>query len=378
MPNVFFPKHSVGIKLKETQNFLRCTYLWEIFNFSFLMRKTSSLLLALGLFSATAATAQGTLSDSLQAYYPFTGNTLDMSGHNRHLFNGGATLTTSQTGTPNAAYSFDGVTSYMQLSTNAGINFIGDFTVCMKVKPMGYYKGPCHGNALLNKMNAFSDASGINVMFEDGYYTGGNNCTNPVDTIHQTYYIGKAHFGNVVGTGNVSNPPYATYNTWRSLVFLQKGDSLYQYVDDVLIDHIFSPAFTVVNSYDILLGKAQIGSYYFNGVMDELRIYNRALTDTEVVAYGSYDPLSVKQVEPAISVTIAPNPATDVLRLTNQFAQSLSFRVLNLQGVEVVRGAAKAGDTEFPVSQLSSGMYLLQVQQEETKAAMQTLRFVKQ
>lgn len=348
------------------------------------MRKTSSLLLALGLFSATAATAQGTLSDSLIAYYPFThGSMADSSGNNRVLTNMGAIPAMDANGVDSNAYYFNGdSSSFMQMSASAGIDFTGDFSICMKVKPMGYFMGPCHGNVLLQKSENSAREHSVTMAFDDNYYTGGMNCfTSVVDTLHQNFYIVKTHQGSAYTTYNVATGPFATSGQWSALVMTQRGDTLYQYVDGLLVNSVYGLSYTSANSNDIFLGKTDnvTNTYNFKGVMDEIRFYKRALADSEAKAYYAYrqgGALAVKGVEAAATITLSPNPATDVLRLTNPSSQSLSFRVLSLQGVEVVRGTAKAGDTEIPVSQLASGMYLLQVQ--EGKATMQTLRFVKQ
>ena len=339
--------------------------------------KFSTLLLAFGLFSGTVATAQGTLSNGLLAYYPFTGNTLDVSGNNRHLFNSGAALTFSQDNAPNSAYYFNGSNSYMQLSANAGVNFTGDFTICMKVKPMGYFTGPCHGNSLLTKGTSLNGSYGLLVIFDDSYYTGGNNCSTPVvDTIHQGIHIDKVHQGTAYTTGKISTPPYATSNTWRDLVFMQKGDSLYQYINGTLMNRAYSISYNSANNLDIFLGKTDNTSntYHYKGVMDELRFYNRALTMEEVINYGNYNPLGTNQISASDAVTIAPNPATDILTLTNVSGKLTSFRILDIQGVEVTSGELKRGENFISVSQLATGMYLLYMGHGATG---QVTRFVK-
>ena len=37
------------------------------------------------------------------------------------------------------------------------------------------------------------------------------------------------------------------------------------------------------NDYDLIISGLDCWNYYFNGLIDDLRIYNRALTDAEVL-----------------------------------------------------------------------------------------------
>ncbi|MDW3651060.1 MAG: LamG-like jellyroll fold domain-containing protein [Bacteroidia bacterium] len=79
--------------------------------------KTQILLLAVCSFFHIAQ-AQLTLQDSLVAHYPLDGNALDISGNANHGSLQGAVLVADRYGNPNAAMQFDGFNDYVELSAN--------------------------------------------------------------------------------------------------------------------------------------------------------------------------------------------------------------------------------------------------------------------
>ncbi len=81
----------------------------------------SSLALPLGL--AVNGNSQTFLTNGLVAYYPFNGNANDATGNgNNGTIYGGVTPTTDRFGNPNAAYTFDGSTGYIDIPQNSTLN----------------------------------------------------------------------------------------------------------------------------------------------------------------------------------------------------------------------------------------------------------------
>ena len=73
---------------------------------------------ALIILFATSAFGQFTLTDSLQAYYPFNTNALDMSGNGNDGTINGANLTTDRFGAANSAFLFDGISDNIELPSD--------------------------------------------------------------------------------------------------------------------------------------------------------------------------------------------------------------------------------------------------------------------
>src|SRR4051812_41151302 len=110
------------------------------------MKKILFLLL---LAFAVVSSAQIPLA-GMVAGYPFTGNAGDSSGYNNNGIVTGATLTAGEMGIPNTAYYFNG-SSYIRVPHAAVLDTLNRFTICAVIKPMGYYAGNCHGNAIVDK-----------------------------------------------------------------------------------------------------------------------------------------------------------------------------------------------------------------------------------
>lgn len=227
--------------------------------------------------------AQVNLNQGLVAYYPFTGNANDQSGNNNNPSFNNATLTSDRFGNPNSAYSFDGSGSYIQIPNSASLNLGNQISLCAWVKPEGYYSGTCHGNSILMKGDGDYLPGNYHLRFDDNGYTDGQNCVNPItDEAHENFY--GVNTGVPAGGYN----PFIQIGQWYSVVFTYDGVTAKLYVNCELVitNQITTSSFS--NAYDLFLGRLNDPQYpyWLNGVLDEVRIYNRAINQDEVKAYG--------------------------------------------------------------------------------------------
>lgn len=226
--------------------------------------------------------AQIDLNKGLIAYYPFNGNANDASGNGNNANFNNATPALDYYGNPNSAYYFNGADNYIRIPNAPSINPANTISVCAWVKPMGFYKGKCHGNSILMKGDGDYLTGSYLLRFDDNFITKGNNCVNAlVDTVKQTYY-------GLANTYNQADTPYVEKNVWQSLVYTYDGSTSRLYVGCLLVSEVNDPGRTFSNSYDLFLGRLNSIQYpyWFNGVLDEVRIYNRALNVDEIKAYS--------------------------------------------------------------------------------------------
>jgi len=108
---------------------------------------------------------------------------------------------------------------------------------------------------------------------------------------------------------------YATYNSTTGLtagrwyhvaVTLVKGGAVKFYLDGVPAGNVPQSAnFPVLNDEPVRIGGRKDGYSFFNGQLDEVRLYNRALTDAEIRQVGArpkaYDP---KPADGSLAVTM--------------------------------------------------------------------------
>lgn len=219
------------------------------------------------------------LKNGLVAYYSFNGGSLiDSSVYNNNIIFNNATLTTDRFGNPNNAYLFNGTSSYMEVKNSASLN-PDNITMYAIVKVNGFYNGPCAGNRIISK--GFPDyANGFyNLAFEDP----NSNCGPP--NLNNELFSGGYGDNDPLGTqaGALDNAPIVT-GKWYYLAFTYDGLTAKIYVNGVLKDSEQKRVTFTDNSDDLFIGKHGDPPYpyFLSGVLDEIRIYNRALSADEI------------------------------------------------------------------------------------------------
>jgi len=214
------------------------------------------------------------LNYGLIAYYNFNNGSLnDGSGYGNNITFSNATPASDRNGVANNAYSFNGTNSYMRVPNSPSLN-PRNITIIAIFKPKGYYLGQCHGNQILGKGTPDGQVGEYGLRFCD--FDNPLNCSTPADTNHETLsaYVTQA--------GGKANAPLITTGQWYRVIFTYDGIVANVYFDGQLKQTwnagplSFSP-----NGGDLFIGRHEDGTdqypYWFNGVIDEIRIYNRAL-----------------------------------------------------------------------------------------------------
>jgi len=229
-------------------------------------------------FSSTAF-AQVNLNKGLKAHYAFDGDANDASGNNNNASFNNAALTADRFGNPNSAYHFNGVNSFIQIPNNESLNFSNQITLSVWVRPTGFYYDICHASSILSKGTADYFPGNYALRFDDALFTNGKGCSGDrlKDSAHQSF--------RGTGTPQKTYTPYINKNQWYPLVYTNDGDTARLYVDCQLKYAVgFKEKFT--NSDDLFFGKTNDAFFPFwlNGDLDEIRIYDRALSKKEVLA----------------------------------------------------------------------------------------------
>jgi PKD repeat protein len=242
-------------------------YLYTMFRLAFLL-----------LLVSHHSFAQVNLSKGLTAWYPFNGNANDESGNGNNPSTVKVTYTTDRSGNANAACLFNGSSNYIRIPNSPSFNFKKGFSISAWVMVKGFYSGPCHGNRII--MKGYTDYLDGNYMltFDDNYGTRGSNCnTTYPDKNRQSFYAAAA-------TPVAEN--FITPGKWYLLTYTYDGYLAQLYVDcklqakGVLYNNNFS------SPDDVFFGKMNNPQfpYWFNGILDEVRFYNRPLNREEIKA----------------------------------------------------------------------------------------------
>jgi len=254
------------------------------------------------LILCNAGFAQNSLTKGLAAYYTFSGNANDASGNNNNPSFNNAVLTTDRFGNAKSAYHFNGVNSYISIPNSASLNFKDNITLSVWVRPTGFYYDVCHASTILSKGTADYYPGNYALRFDDALYTEGAGCSGErlKDSLHD----------NFRGTGTSLKPysPFISKNKWYHVVYTNNGTTATLYVDcDLKYTVGFKESFT--NAEDLFLGKTNddMFPFWLNGDMDDVRIYNRALSKTEVEA------ICAEESQPAVLETKKPEPVKQVI-----------------------------------------------------------------
>ncbi|MDO4704481.1 LamG-like jellyroll fold domain-containing protein [Tannerella sp.] len=217
-----------------------------------------------------------TINEGLVAYYPFSGNANDESGNNNHGIVKNAVLCPDRKGNPKGAYLFGGLAkpAYILIKNSNSLKFENECSISLFVKPISWY--------------------GM-----DGWGRSTNN--GAAHTLFAKSHDRRGFALEYIGNSNEIRTHFATYEAWAQKidVGVLKGDLLNKWVHIVyaigknqvkvyINGQLKSasnaiPDFSIINRQDIYLGKFSDHWFPLNGVLDDVRIYNRALTENEVL-----------------------------------------------------------------------------------------------
>jgi PKD repeat protein len=220
--------------------------------------------------------AQVDLKKDLVAFYPFNGNFEDESGNGNHPAKVKAELTTDRNGKQKSACLFNGKNSFIRIANNSTINFRGPFSMSAWVMINGFYEGLCHGNRIVMKGPYDYLDGNYMLTFDDNYSSKGGNCyTAKPDKARQSFYAAGA---------SPAGANYIKPGTWYLLTYTYDGNKANLYVNCVLSASGTLRNYQFSNRYDLFLGKMDNDQYpyWFNGVLDEFRMYKRALSVEEI------------------------------------------------------------------------------------------------
>jgi len=227
------------------------------------------------------------IASGLVGYYNFNGGSLhDSSGYKNDIVFSIATPTADRFGNAGNAYLFDGSTSYMKVHNSASLN-PDNITLYAIVKINGFYAGKCSGNQIFCKGSS-DDMNGLYFLrFSDST----NGCTlnppHPESEVAYGTYGDNIPSETTLSVGN--NSSAVQTGIWYKFAYTYDGLTAKFYVNGILKGSVTKGVAFTDNSNDIFIGRDEsvLYPYWFNGVIDEIRIYNRALTQpaiTQLVA----------------------------------------------------------------------------------------------
>lgn len=151
-------------------------------------------------------------------------------------------------------------------------------------------------------------------------------------------------------------------SVWYHFVFTYNGTDSKIYRDGVLISTSTVSKNTVNNLDVFTLGLTENGATdYFDGAIDDLEIYDYALSDIEI---GNLFTAEIKnQDETKKSIAVYPNPTQN--SVTIKSIGELNYKLLFSNGVVLKSGKLDA-TMQLNLEEYSSGVYFLQIENGQT------------
>ncbi len=207
------------------------------------------------------------LGSDLVGWWNFNeGDARDISGYNNHGTIVGATHVEGVPGTGGSALNFNGSSNYVDVGNKADLNLTNRGTIFAWVYLNSY--NPVVG----------SYPSIVGKGAHAGWDTAGYTLWVRYDT--NTVHGNIASAQSVYDTVSFGSP--AT-GTWHHLAYTWNGSFLNAYLNGVQYGgNVTQNQSANSSSANFIIGRAQNGGQFFNGLIDDVRIYSRALTASEI------------------------------------------------------------------------------------------------
>jgi len=292
-------------------------------------------------------------SAGLVGSWPFNGNANDESINNNNGTVYGATLTFDRFGNPNSAYNFDGVNDYINLGSDPALyRFNTDFTISAWVRrtvnPPGFTQ-PIFTNRTLNTGSEFFiDGVSNSLAGHLGYATYNGS----------TYGITRTNIPVPINAGYQHVVMVYTYNGGNN-------NSVKLYINNVL-----DKTTTGLIDIPISTEATRIGwspyfpqsDRYFEGDIDDIFVYNRALDSAEVDTLYNYQPVGVNEFSNKLTTKIGPNPSKSgvfnyYLNISNN--NIAIIEVYNMLGENIFNETIKRNNFIINISNQPKGVYIV-------------------
>jgi hypothetical protein len=271
----------------------------------------------------TRGVAQSFLTNDLVAYYPFFGNANDESGHGNNGVVLGGTLGVDRFGTAASAYVFDGTSSRITVRDSASLRIKTDITVVCWL--------------------SFSRISNNHVRIVGK----GGDCFRSFGLWYRptTGWLFQqfSPAGGCVGCQEIteSATPTAELGRWYQLVGVRSGATSLLYLDGKLLrTRPVCEQNVYVGSEPLRIGAPDpVSDSRYNirqGTLDEIRIYNRALSAEEVFALYARDATDPKGPKVAVIKAVKPSFSDLIIGTKYQLQYSADLSVWTDEGTPFI------------------------------------------
>lgn len=289
------------------------------------------------------------INDSLVAHYFLDGNGDDAIGNN-HGTVMGAIAVDDRNGAIDGAYQFDGIDDWINIGNTSELNITGDITVSAWVKTPTSWPTSYHDTHIYARYTySLSNPTGVALYLDDPHLQS-----------RSFSFILKSGV-NSWGNDYAVSLTTLQLNTWYFVVGVREGNLVKVYVDGVLEN-------TDVGSNDLIsYGANPIASIgeknasatgWYDGIIDDVKIYKRALLLTEI---QELETVGVEENNVKKELKIYPNPTRNLLNINTRDNFIDVVEVFNITGQKIFKEELRGSDNtiQLDINALDEGLYFL-------------------
>ena len=210
-------------------------------------------------------------TDGLVAWYPFNGNANDESGNGNDGVNNGATSTMDRFSNENSAYYFSGSGCSTRIDANVNTESInGQITISIWTSRSG---SGCAGPRVFEAWPGSNSEGHLQIAWDNNYeYPQG--FTHRVNGTYGPDGLSTSEFSAVAN------------DQWTQIVYTNDGTLAFLYQDGVLKSVGANQEGAIITmASNVAIGRMNHPAYdALNGKVDDIGIWNRALTECEIAA----------------------------------------------------------------------------------------------
>lgn len=295
------------------------------------MRKTITILMILTANIIYSQAPNYVPTNGLVGWWPFSSNANDSSGNNNNGTINNASLVNDRFNNQNSAFYFNGINSKI----------------------------------LFSPLNNITNAISISIWIKSENNTGQWNGLITTQNNNQQGFLLQEnqnnHYDWAVSNGSGYYDLFSINSIspeWKHLVCMVEQNSLKIFVNGLLDNSILINSYNLNSTANLNIGSRYLNEFY-KGSLDDIGIWNRALTQTEITALYT-GTLSSESFTNTTNFQLYPNPANDVVQFkSTEMVEKIS--IYNTLGQLVQENKTNSMEGTISIEHLAQGSYFVKV-----------------